>query len=676
VIDVCLTRASGEVSQPDQASPLAFEVAQTVLILTRSASEANKLRLPFRVKCLPRWRFGFVFFTVVSLPVSNESQPRNPVLSMNLTHVPALNLKSPDMNPTNQLTIPRWLHNGILVLLTLVAANLLAWRSLEPDLWGHIQYGEDWIHAGTMPTTASHTYSTPDQRWVNHENLFELAVALGQRTIGGFGLMVFKCVSGLWLLWLMVRNATRRDVPALAAAVAMIPVAAGLAEFWLMRPQLFSFLFFGLMLVTLDRAFRDWHASKNVNTFWLWLCVPLMIAWTNSHGGFAAGLCVLLAVLGLRGVELWIDQRGKAMKTLLHFAAIGVVAILSVLVNPYGWELPYWMIVSLSQPRPEVSEWANILDGGGVLFPFLTLSALSIAGVCWTRFKRDWVEIIVLGLIAVQAIGHLRHLAFFAIAFGFWMPQHAWSLWHRLVEWRPTLGTHEEFTGRAASLIRLELMAVAAALLGLLSYTFASFGVDRSKYPVSAFEYMANEHIDGRLVVTFDWAQYALAALAPDTTVGFDGRYDTCYPQTVVDMNFDLLFGDDMSRRHRGADSGPVDSNRVLEFGNPNLVLMDRIADMPAVRHLDNHPDWIPLYRDGRAVLWGRSSVYDDPTLATYLARERRWISDVMPEGIAAWPGFPDRSGRDAFSPDVAERVSRERSSRTKLTATETASPR
>ena len=31
-----------------------FEVAQPVLILTRSASEANKLRLAFRVKCLPR----------------------------------------------------------------------------------------------------------------------------------------------------------------------------------------------------------------------------------------------------------------------------------------------------------------------------------------------------------------------------------------------------------------------------------------------------------------------------------------------------------------------------------------------------------------------------------------------------------------------------------------------
>lgn len=577
------------------------------------------------------------------------------------------------MHHTSQLSIPRWLHNGILTLLILVAANLLAWRSIEPDLWGHIQYGEDWIHAGRLPTTASHTYSTPDHPWVNHENLFELAVAFGQRTVGGYGLMILKCVSGLWLLWMMVRNASRLAVPVLAAAVAMIPVAAGLAEFWLMRPQLFSFLFFGMMLVAIDRAFRHWHHAKTVDMRWLWFCIPLMIAWTNSHGGFAAGLCVFVAMLGLRGIELWLQQGRMATRTLIQFGVVGVAAILSVLVNPYGYELPYWMLVSLSQPRPEVSEWANILDGGGVLFPFLTLSVLSIGCFCLTRFRRDWVQIIVLGLIAVQAIGHLRHLAFFAIAFGFWMPQHMWSLWHRLVAWRPTLGVHDELTGRAARLIGLQLATVTAGLVGLLCYTMATFGVDRSKYPVAAFEFMNDEHINGRLVVTFDWAQYALAALAPDTTVGFDGRYDTCYPQTVVDMNFDLLFGSDMSRRHRGAASGPVDSNRVLEFGNPDLVLMDCIADVPAVQHLDNHPDWIPLYRDGRAALWGRRSVFDDPGFPGYLAPERRRISDVMPEGITAWPGFPNRSGRDAFSPDAALRAARNRATATKLTVSHAA---
>jgi hypothetical protein len=548
---------------------------------------------------------------------------------------------------------PRWLTRGIILLLSLVAANLLAWRSIEPDLWGHIQYGEDWLHAGEMPRTATHTFSTPDQPWVNHENFFELAVAFGQRTIGGLGLMVFKCLAGLWLLWAMVRTAIQRGVHLMTAVVAMIPVAWGLSEFWLARPQLFSFIFCGLMFLCIERAFRRWN-HKEISFRWLWLCVPLMTVWTNSHGGFAAGLCVLIAILGLRSLELGLALRKESIRPIAHLAAICVGAVLSVLLNPYGYELPYWMVVSLSQPRPEVSEWANILDGGVTAVPFAVLSLLTIVSLWMTRQKRDWVELIVLGLIAVQTLGHVRHLAFFAIAFGFWMPQHVGSLWSRLVEWRPTLGTHEPLAPRAARWLAAEMSLVAILLAGLLGYSFATFGVDRSQYPVSAIEFMAEENINGRLVVTFDWAQYALAALAPSTTVGFDGRYDTCYPQVVVDINFDLLFGSDLSRRHRGADSGPVDSNRVLEFGNPNLVLMDRIADVPAVLFVDQHDAWTRLYSDGRSILWGRKSVFDDPTLATYVPLHRRRLSDTMPVGIAQWPGFPGRTGRDAFSPDVA----------------------
>ena len=213
---------------------------------------------------------------------------------------------------------------------------------------------------------------------------------------------------------------------------------------------------------------------------------------------------------------------------------------------------------------------------------------------------------------------------------------------------------------------------LAVLLLGLLGYSFFNFGVDRSRYPVSAFEFMAEENIHGRLVVTFDWAQYALAALAPTTTVGFDGRYDTCYPQAVVDMNFDLLFGSDLSRRHRGVTSGPVDSNRVLEFGNPSLVMMDRIADLPAVQFIDQHNDWTRLYSDGRAILWGRKSVFDNPQLPTYVPERRRRETDSIPAGIAAWPGFPGRRGRDAFSPVRAAEAARQRAQHSTLISRET----
>jgi hypothetical protein len=241
------------------------------------------------------------------------------------------------------------------------------------------------------------------------------------------------------------------------------------------------------------------------------------------------------------------------------------------------------------------------------------------------------------------------------------------------VAWKSTLGTHEPLTPTEA-VIRKELadtasrrnvtkrevaeFAVVAVLLsGMLTWSFGSFGVDRRIYPVDAIEFMAKNNLNGKLVVTFNWAQYALAALSPRTTVGFDGRYDTCYPQAVVDGHFDLLFGQDTSRRYRGPDSGPIDQNRSLDFCSPDLVLMGREYPPAAVGFISTRGDWVVLYEDAQAIVWGRSSVYDDSTSPRYFPKSLRVSSDRMPTGIATWPGFPNRMGRNAFQRDVAAEV-------------------
>lgn len=552
--------------------------------------------------------------------------------------------------------MPQWLKTAILIILSLTAANLLAWRTIEPDLWGHIQYGEDWITSGRLPVKATHTFSTPEHPWVNHENLFELSVAWLQRQVDGIGLMILKCLAGLALLYSMIRVAARNRVPLITAAVCMIPVTWGLAEFWLARPQLFSFLFFGMMLVSFEKAFANWNDSRTVRSAWLWLNIPMMVLWTNSHGGFAAGLCVLIAVLGLRSLELIREQRWNAASTVRQFAAIAATACLSVLVNPYGYELPWWMYVSLRQPRPEVSEWVSVMDSGVTLAPFLVLTLLSACCLFLSRVRRDWVHFTVLALIAWQAYQHVRHVAFLAIVFGYWMPVHMHSLWLQLVEWRPSLGSSEPISPRAARWIQAQVLLVMIGLSTALGWSFLNFGVPRNEYPVTAFEFMERENIHGRLVVTFDWAQYALAALNPKTTVGFDGRYDTCYPQEVVDMNFDLLFGNTLQERNRSPQSGPIDPRKVLSFGNPDLVLLDRRTDQPGIAVVESDPDWVMLYQDGLSILWGKWDAFDDPSSSRYVPVERRQISDQVPQGIAAWPGFPVRSGVKAFFPEVSEK--------------------
>ena len=131
----------------------------------------------------------------------------------------------------------------------------------------------------------------------------------------------------------------------------------------------------------------------------------------------------------------------------------------------------------------------------------------------------------ILGLVAVQAFLHLRHVAFLAILFGYWMPQHIQSAFNGWRESRARRRDSAPLSQRAAVLLGVEFAAVVALLGGMLVYELANFGVDREDYPVSAIQFMSDNQLQGRVVVTFNWAQYTLAALYPESTVGFDGRF-------------------------------------------------------------------------------------------------------------------------------------------------------
>ena len=67
----------------------------------------------------------------------------------------------------------RWLDRAILCATLLTCAIALAPNVPDPDLWGHVQYGRDWL-AQCFHTTTTYSYTAEGYRWVNHENLAEL----------------------------------------------------------------------------------------------------------------------------------------------------------------------------------------------------------------------------------------------------------------------------------------------------------------------------------------------------------------------------------------------------------------------------------------------------------------------------------------------------------------------
>jgi hypothetical protein len=443
----------------------------------------------------------------------------------------------------------------------------------------------------------------------------------------------------------MVWVASRHGVHPLVSWLLMLLVTINLEPFFPLRPQLLSFALCAVALVLLDRGFRDWHAQREMDTRLLW-CLPVVfVAWANSHGGFVAGLCIVGAYLGGRIVELLLPRKNIAWKQVGQITLVGIACLAATLVNPYGWQLHRWLAVSLIQPRPEVTEWLAPHWGDPTFWPWIAMLGVIAASLVGTTRRRDWVEIVILLLVVWQSTLHLRHIAFVALLCGFWIPVHFQSTLRRLL---PTIAEGMlpmNFSPWLRRAMVVSLLAAIALQSFALDDRLKGFPVDRGQFPVDAVQFIADRQLEGKMVVAFNWSQYVLAALAPRVTVGFDGRYDTCYPPDVVDMHFDFLLGGAGGLRNRSPRSGPIDGTRVLEFEQPDLVLVDRhyknpLAIMQAEAETPN-PAWVLLYRDRVAELWGRGTKYADPTSSAYIPATFR-VQDASPrEGNIPWPAFP-----------------------------------
>ncbi|MEN0110573.1 MAG: hypothetical protein AAF805_07590, partial [Planctomycetota bacterium] len=109
------------------------------------------------------------------------------------------------------------LRRLVIALLVVASAGPLALNVVDPDLWGHVRYGQEWIAEGALPRTATHTFTAEGHPWVNHENLAEWLMARGFATLGVPGMLAAKVTLGVGLLLLMSIAARRQGVRPIAA---------------------------------------------------------------------------------------------------------------------------------------------------------------------------------------------------------------------------------------------------------------------------------------------------------------------------------------------------------------------------------------------------------------------------------------------------------------------------
>jgi hypothetical protein len=225
----------------------------------------------------------------------------------------------------------------------------------------------------------------------------------------------------------------------LSTALVML-AALACSMHWLARPHLYTLLFMVVFAWQLRWFDRDRVPARQL---FLWL-VPLIVLWTNLHGGFLAGLTLIGIYFIGNVVRATMDEASR--RRAITLGSLGVTCALATLLNPNGWKLHQHLLGFLrsSSQVHFTSEWnsANFHFAGMHGF---TLQLL-VLGFMLVVVRRTWVttDMLLIAFWLYASLNAMRNVPIFALIATPIFAEHlsaelrdvrdsSWSRWFRRV---------------------------------------------------------------------------------------------------------------------------------------------------------------------------------------------------------------------------------------------------
>ncbi len=483
-----------------------------------------------------------------------------------------------------------------------IAASWLLRPLNDPDFFWHLKTGEwiwehrelpsqdpfNYLNQAVEPTTKRFVLTT---YWLS-QVLYHLV-----HRLGGFpGIVALKAAVALLFVLTLVKLRRGDPVVCDALLLAALPLLLGL--FLFDRPQAFSFLFFALLLLLLERQ----RSARPPGLTWGWsLPVPLlMLVWANMHGGSAIGQVLILLSLALEGVKFahpflrpmgWERYRGLLVT--------GTAGLAASLLNPNSYH-------AIEMALLPAQDWIGLFDYLSTVQFFrdmhqplvviywgaLVLTALACLV---TARQPDITRIVLLVGTGYYGFQHVRFIPFFMVAalpvLGQALSAERTRAWARsvLVPASVVLAlffTSEEFLSR-------ERVRVALS-------------VNENVYPVRAADFVLANNLQGNLYNTYFWGGYLLWRLGPERKVFVDGRginQQATYESATINMAY-----------AKPGESTPY-WKRLLQKHEASYMVIPAILhatdtpyeDTAMLREaLQRDPDWVRVHADEIAQVFVR----------------------------------------------------------------------
>ncbi len=467
-----------------------------------------------------------------------------------------------------------------LILFLAVVADSMQYA--DADLWGHVRYGQIMLRTGHLIHADIFSYTAAGRRWIDHEWLSEIIMALVYNALGVAGLKLLKLLCAGAIMTLLAAGLAETCASIAAQFVALAAVAIVLIQQMQFRPQLFDYVFLAALIAMLARESYGRRAP-------LWLTVPMLALWANLHGGFFVGLaalgvyCVARAAQGV--------ARGAGPGCAMRPAAITAAAALATLCNPWG--SAEWTAVARSLGNPytmgRISEFKPLLTmlaamhragTNSITLVAMLLMLAALVAACLLAPRGDDVGLLAIAaLMVAAAFAAARNTALAALALAVPLAYHA------------DLAAAPHAPRSMPLAFQAAVVLAALALppgAGLLSGTLRA-GL---QCPAGAVAFMVAHGLGGNVLAEYSWGGYLIWHAPAGSRVFIDSRFEMVYPPRVQRDYLDFLRG--------GADAA-----RVLAAYPTEYVLMP--SDSVPARFMAAQPGWRLLYRDPVAELFARA---------------------------------------------------------------------
>ncbi|MEX0788601.1 MAG: hypothetical protein WD040_07365, partial [Anaerolineales bacterium] len=400
--------------------------------------------------------------------------------------------------------------------------------SVDTDTWWHLRAGQTIAQEQRVLLIDRFSLTRSGAEWHYPGWLAEVFL---DRVFAAGGLAGLNlATAGLVLVTFVVVWFSAKGPPLLRGFVILLAATAS-AVYWAARPHIFTLLLTAAVAWLCGRAL----AGRRQDLYW---CIPVMAVWGNLHGGFAAGLLLLILAFAGELIDLVLpvlsSRRVKpdpveVRAILLAWGGAILGCFVAISLNPLGPELILYPIrtVSIGVLQEYIQEWQSPNFHHPEVLPFLALWMVTFVVMTISPRRARSYEILWIVVFGGLAFLAGRNIALFAVISAPVLAIHGHAL---LAKLRLQRARGRQLSAPLARIVNIGLLVlvflgVAVKAILPLSEEFNRQAL-RKIVPVDASAFLLSERPGGPLFNTYNWGGYVVWRLYPHYLSFVDGRTD------------------------------------------------------------------------------------------------------------------------------------------------------